>query len=48
MLVLGFTAQERPLHLQVSASNRALIKLITVYEPDALDWINFRTRIRKA
>jgi hypothetical protein len=47
MLILGFTSQQRPLHLHVSASARERIKLITVYEPNAEKWINFRTRIRK-
>lgn len=47
MLILGYTSQQRPLHLHVSAFVRERIKLITVYEPNTEEWIDFRTRIRK-
>ncbi len=47
MLILGFTSEQRPLHLHVSAFVRERIKLITAYEPDSNDWIDFRTRRRK-
>lgn len=43
-LILGFTQSERPLHIQCSYPSRTLVKIITLYEPDASRWINFRTR----
>ena len=43
-LLLGFTRAGRPLHLQCSHPSRPLVKLITVYEPDAAQWIDFRGR----
>jgi hypothetical protein len=43
-LVLGFTAGGRPLHIQCSYPSRPLIKIVTVYEPDSDDWIEFRIR----
>jgi hypothetical protein len=46
-LVLGFTRAKRPLHVQCSYPSRALIKIITVYEPDPERWApNFRERRR--
>jgi hypothetical protein len=43
-LVFGFTRAERPLHVQCSYPSRALVKIITVYEPDQERWIDYRTR----
>lgn len=43
-LVLGFAAAGRPLHLQVSLADGPLTKIITLYEPDPTDWVDFRTR----
>ena len=43
-LILGFTRAGRPLHVQCSHPTRPLIKIITLYEPDANLWINLRTR----
>lgn len=43
-LLLGFTNRGRALHLQCSYPSRPLIKIITVYEPDAAEWIDFRVR----
>jgi hypothetical protein len=43
-LVLGFTQEGRPLHIQCSYSDRALIKIITVYEPDGEIWIDHKIR----
>jgi hypothetical protein len=43
-LVLGFTKQDRPLHVICSYPSRPLVKIITVYEPDPELWIDFRTR----
>lgn len=43
-LLLGNTSANRPLHLQVSYPSRPLIKIVTLYEPDPEQWIDFRTR----
>jgi hypothetical protein len=43
-LVLGFTQSERPLHIHCSSPSRLLVKIVTVYEPDPLRWIDFRVR----
>lgn len=43
-LLLGITERGRALHFQCSYPSRPLIKIITVYEPDAAEWIDFRVR----
>jgi hypothetical protein len=43
-LILGFTKQTRPLHIQCSYPSRPLLKIITNYEPDPDLWIDFKTR----
>jgi len=43
-LILGFTAAQKPLHIQSSYPSRPTLKIITLYEPDPLLWVNFRTR----
>lgn len=43
-LILGFTEERRPLHVQCSYPSRPLIKIITSYEPDPDGWIDFKTR----
>lgn len=44
-LILGFTnLGDRPLHIQCSYPSRPLIKIVTVYEPDPEEWINFKVR----
>jgi len=37
-LLLGYTAVRRVLHLQVSQAETALLKIITLYEPNAAEW----------
>lgn len=44
-LILGFTRRNRPLHVQSSYPSRSLIKVITVYEPDPNEWLNFTVRL---
>ena len=44
VLLLGFSAAGRPLHFQVSYANTALTKIVTIYEPDASEWIDSRKR----
>ena len=43
-LLLGFTAAGRPVHLQVSFAETDLTKIITIYEPDPSEWLDYRTR----
>ncbi len=44
-LVLGFTKNNRPLHIQLSDYTSKLLKIITVYEPDLMNWENdYRSR----
>jgi hypothetical protein len=43
-LILGYTKAGRPVHVQCSYPSRPLIKIITVYRPDADLWIDFRIR----
>ena len=47
-LILGFTKSKRPLHIQCSYPSRPLIKIITLYEPDPLQWIDFKIRSKNA
>jgi hypothetical protein len=42
-LILGSTRAGRCLHVQCTYPAR-LVKLVTVYEPDAVEWIGFRVR----
>ena len=46
-LVLGFTSERRPLHVQCSYPSRPLVKIITLYEPDPRLWIDYRKRRRQ-
>jgi hypothetical protein len=43
-LVYGTTIQGRPLHVQCSYPSRTRIKIITVYQPDPKEWINYMKR----
>lgn len=43
-LLLGFTQTGRPLHIQVSLAETDLVKIITIYEPDPSEWINYSER----
>jgi len=43
-LLLGFTAAGRPLHFQVSFAETDLTMIITIYEPDPSEWLDYRTR----
>jgi hypothetical protein len=43
-LLLGFTRAGRPLHIQCSYPSRPLLKIITVYEPSAGEWTDYRKR----
>jgi hypothetical protein len=43
-LVLGFTENGRALHIQVCYSGPKRVKIVTLYDPDPGEWIDFRTR----
>jgi len=43
-LLLGFTQNRRPLHLQISVEDSEYLKIITIYEPDETQWINYEKR----
>ena len=45
-LGLGFTRNYRPLHLQVCYSSSDTVKIITLYEPNPAEWIEYRIRRR--
>jgi len=43
-LILGYTKAGWPLHIQCSYPSRPLVKIITLYQPDPVLWIDFRVR----
>ncbi len=43
-LILGFTRKNRALHIQVSRLDTDKVKIITLYEPDDSQWIEYRRR----
>jgi Domain of unknown function (DUF4258) len=43
-LLLGVTISGRALHLQVSRMDSDLLKIITIYEPNKNEWIDYKTR----
>ena len=43
-LLLGFTADSRPLHIQVSLAEEDETLIITLYEPDSSEWEDHRRR----
>jgi len=43
-LILGFTSAGRAIHVQCSYPSRPLITLITLYEPDPVQWIDYKQR----
>lgn len=45
-LIFGVTGAGRPVHVQCSYPSRPTLKIITLYEPDPLRWIEFRQRRR--
>ena len=46
-LILGFTLEQRPLHIQCRYPSRPLVKIITLYEPNIKLWIDFKIRSTK-
>lgn len=43
-LLFGQTRDTRALHIQCTYPSRLIIKVITVYEPDPNEWIDYRKR----
>lgn len=43
-LLLGFTQANRLLHIQVSCLDTIELTIITIYEPDNSEWINYAQR----
>ena len=43
-LILGFTKDGRPLHIQVSYPSRLVLKIVTIYEPDEAKWVDHSIR----
>lgn len=43
-LLLGFTKTGRPLHMQVSLVESDFVKIITIYEPEEMEWIDYSKR----
>jgi hypothetical protein len=43
-LIFGLTNENRPLHLQVSYAETPMVRIVTLYEPDPDEWIEFRVR----
>ena len=43
-LLFGMTQRDRPLHTQVSRADVELTKIITLYEPETYEWVDFKVR----
>jgi hypothetical protein len=43
-LMFGLTQSGRPIHIQCSHPVREIIKIITIYQPDPEQWIDYKVR----
>ena len=43
-LVFGLTKVDRAIHIQCSHPSRELVKIITLYQPDPEQWIDYKVR----
>ncbi len=43
-LVFGKTKSNRPLHIQCTHPSREIVKIITLYQPDPEQWIDYKVR----
>ena len=43
-LVFGMTKSARPIHIQCSHPSREIVKIITLYQPDHEQWIDYKER----
>ena len=44
LIFVALSGSGRPLHIQCSYPSRPLVKIITLYEPDANLWVDFKVR----
>ncbi|MBZ5564478.1 MAG: DUF4258 domain-containing protein [Acidobacteriia bacterium] len=45
-LIFGLTSAGRPLHIQCTHATRQKVKIITLYQPQPEDWIDYKLRRR--
>ena len=43
-LIFGRTKSDRAIHIQCSYPSREIIKIITLYQPDPEQWIDYKVR----
>ncbi|MEW6085001.1 MAG: DUF4258 domain-containing protein [Chloroflexota bacterium] len=43
-LVFGKTKSDRPLHIQCTHPSREIVKIITLYQPDPQQWMDYKVR----
>ena len=43
-LTFGMTKSSRPIHIQCSYPSRKVVKIITLYQPDSEQWIDYKVR----
>ena len=43
-LRFGMTKSRRPIHIQCSYPSRKVVKIITLYQPDSEQWIDYKVR----
>jgi hypothetical protein len=43
-LVFGVTKSRKPIHIQCSYPSRQVVKIITLYQPDPEQWIDYKVR----
>lgn len=43
-LLLEFTRVGRPLHIQVSRADTPLVRVVTLYEPNRAEWVDYARR----
>lgn len=43
-LIFGMTRSDRPIHIQCSYPLREIVKIITLYQPDPEQWIDYKER----
>lgn len=44
VLLLGFTEDRSPLHIQVSLADTTLVRIVTIYPPEPDEWIDYTIR----
>ncbi|HPG40323.1 MAG TPA: DUF4258 domain-containing protein [bacterium] len=46
-LILGYTNNNRALHIHCSYPSRSIIKIVTIYEPSAQEWSDDKKKRKK-